>query len=110
VNRLFLDANVLFSAAYGRDAGCARLWRLRGVALMTSRYAFEEARRHLDGERLERLAFFGGRLQIVAEAPVARLPHGIGPYFGRRLGGVLALRPRDYLSVGREPSRPARKT
>jgi uncharacterized protein len=42
-----LDANVLFSAAYRRDAGLRRLWTLPGVRLITSVYAAEEARRNL---------------------------------------------------------------
>jgi predicted nucleic acid-binding protein len=47
VERLFLDANVLFSAAYRRDAGVRRLWGLEEVELLTSAYAIEEASRNL---------------------------------------------------------------
>ena len=47
MDRLFLDANVLFSAAYRADAGVARLWKLRGVKLLTSSFAVEEAGRNL---------------------------------------------------------------
>ena len=57
--RLFLDANVLFSAAYRSDAGVARLWEVPRAVLVTSSYAVEEARRNLHGEdqrtRLEEL-------------------------------------------------------
>lgn len=54
--RLFLDANVLFSAAYSGEAGVGALWELEGVVLITSTYAAEEARRNLErpGQR-ERL-------------------------------------------------------
>ena len=56
MDRLFLDANVLFSAAYRADAGVARLWSGDRWALVTSEYAIEEARRNLDsGDRLARL-------------------------------------------------------
>jgi predicted nucleic acid-binding protein len=48
VERVFLDANILFSAAYRLDAGLRRLWELSGVELVTSAYAVEEARRNLD--------------------------------------------------------------
>lgn len=48
MDRLFLDANVLFSAAYRPDAGLRRLWELTGVQLITSTYAEEEARRNLE--------------------------------------------------------------
>jgi predicted nucleic acid-binding protein len=56
LDRLFLDANVLFSAAWRPDAGVRRLWQLPGATLLTSSYAVEEARRNLPpGERRERL-------------------------------------------------------
>ena len=44
---IFLDANVLFSSAYRRDAGLRRLWTLPGARLITSVYAAEEVRRNL---------------------------------------------------------------
>jgi len=47
VDSIFLDANVLFSAAYRSDAGLRKLWRLPGVRKITSAYALEEARRNL---------------------------------------------------------------
>lgn len=47
MDRLFLDANVLFSAAYRADAGVVRLWRLPNTSLHSSEYAVEEARRNL---------------------------------------------------------------
>ena len=47
MDSIFLDANVLFSAAYRSDAGLRKLWRLAGVRIVTSAYAVEEARRNL---------------------------------------------------------------
>jgi uncharacterized protein len=47
MNRVFLDANVLFSAAYMEKAGLLRLWRLHGVKLLTSDYAAKEAAANL---------------------------------------------------------------
>jgi predicted nucleic acid-binding protein len=56
-DRLFLDANVLFSAAYREGSGLAKLWQLDGVRLITSGYAAEEARRNLAaGDQRARLA------------------------------------------------------
>ena len=59
MDRLFLDANVLFSAAYRPDAGVGRLWKLSEAHLVTSAFAVEEARRNLPGrnqlQRLEEL-------------------------------------------------------
>ncbi len=48
---LFLDANILFSAAYRPDTGLRRLWRLPEVRMITSVYAAEEARRNLSHPR-----------------------------------------------------------
>ena len=50
MSRLFLDANVLFSAAYRPNAGVARLWEVPGITLVTSSYVVEEARRNLSEE------------------------------------------------------------
>lgn len=51
MDRLFLDANVLFSAAYRPGAPLRRLWRLSGAELLTSSYATEEARRNFREDR-----------------------------------------------------------
>jgi len=48
VDLVFLDANILFSAAHRSDAGLKRLWKLPGVRMITSAYAIEEAHRNLD--------------------------------------------------------------
>ena len=47
MDRLFLDANILFSAAYREGSGITQLWTLPCVTLITSPYAIEEARRNL---------------------------------------------------------------
>jgi uncharacterized protein len=47
VDRVFLDANVLFPAAYASDFRLRTLWSLAGVALVTSEFAREGARRNL---------------------------------------------------------------
>ena len=44
---VFLDANVIFSAAYKSDSRLHVLWTLPEVTLVTSSYAVEEARRNL---------------------------------------------------------------
>lgn len=74
MDRLFLDANILFSASYRADAGVAVLGSLENVVLFTSSYAIEEAKRNLaerdQKNRLERLL---QPLQVVraATAPEA---------------------------------------
>lgn len=126
MDRLFLDANVLFSAAYREDSGL-RLWRLRGATLLTSGYALEEARRNLDAEQRGRLEDLVAGLEIqpfdtarsmlpaqvelpdddrpILEAAIAsRATHlltgdrkAFGKYFGRVVAGVRVLRPSEYL-------------
>jgi uncharacterized protein len=125
VDRIFLDANVLFSAAYRPNAGLARLWQLENVELMTSAYAAEEARLNL-AEEDQRIRLEGLLEKVRIVTAVAPLPRGVklaekdqailqaalqarathlltgdrkhfGPHFGRRLGGVLVLPPSGYL-------------
>jgi predicted nucleic acid-binding protein len=74
--KLFLDANVIFSAAH-REAGRAQdmiaLARCGHCILLASEHALEEARRNLDlkSSRFERrLAQALAQITIVAEAPV----------------------------------------
>lgn len=59
MDRVFLDANVLVSAALKPGSGIASLWALPGVRLLASPYVLAEARRNVPaGEvaaRLERL-------------------------------------------------------
>ena len=47
MKRVFVDANILFSAAYREDAGLLRLWHIREVELTTSDYAAQEAAMNL---------------------------------------------------------------
>lgn len=47
MDRVFLDANVLFSAAYQIHSQFRALWKFKDAVLCTSPYAIEEARRNL---------------------------------------------------------------
>ncbi|MGH9369046.1 MAG: PIN domain-containing protein [Thermoanaerobaculia bacterium] len=125
--RVFLDANVLFSAAYREGAGLLALWQASGVELLTSGYAAEEARRNLDtAERRAGLERLLASVEIVPEAPGAILPAGVrlpekdepilraaiacgathlltgdirdfGRLLGRRAGDLLVQTPGDFL-------------
>ena len=137
MDRLFLDANVLFSAAYRQDAPLRRLWRLTRVELVTSGYALVEAERHLDTDQRAHLAELMRKVRVVPDVPPTDLPAGValrskdvpilaaaitagathlitgdrrdfGPHFGEKLGGVLVLPPRDYL--GSAPRRSSRRS
>lgn len=129
MDRLFLDANVLFSAAYRPAAGLLQLWKLDNAVLCSSRYALEEARINLAEEdqrvRLTKLSdavhFFDAGQQklpraislpekdvpIMLAAIEARATHLLtdgdvrhfGPYFGKKIEGVAIVLPGDYLRV-----------
>ena len=125
MDRVFLDANVLFSAAYKDGAGLAKLWNLGGARLLTSAYAIMEARLNLsDPRQHERLAALLDAVTIVApggaippgvalpdkDAPIlasaigAKASHLLtgdqrhfGGLYGKVIAGCLILRPADYL-------------
>ena len=71
-DRVFLDANILFSAAYG-SPGAERLWilaRKRKCLLLASGYVIEEARRNLhNAEQLNRFDSLLKDVDRVLEAP-----------------------------------------
>src|SRR5271169_5793515 len=126
MDRLFLDANVLFSAAYRPDAGLHQLWKLKDVALYSSQYALEEARINLAHEdQRRRLRRLSETVHLV-EAMQRELPVGIslpekdvpimlaaieaqcthllagdvrhfGPYFGKKIEAVAIVLPGEYL-------------
>ena len=73
MDRVFLDANILFSAAYLPQAGLRRLWDLAGVTLLTSAYAVEEARINLpENDPRQRLEALVATIKVTASAPSDR--------------------------------------
>lgn len=131
MDRLFLDANVLFSAAYRPNAGLLEFWGFEKVILCSSRYALEEAVFNL-GEKAQhdRLARLARRIYLF-DAPPGELPSGVslpekdrpillaamearathlitgdirhfGPYFGKTIAGILVLSPYEYLQQRRK--------
>jgi uncharacterized protein len=125
MDRLFLDANVLFSAAYRLGAGLLRLWELKDTVLCSSRYAVEEARINLSDEcQRQRLDELAVALQLF-EASKGPLPAAVslpekdapillaaieagathlltgdirhfGPYLGRKINGITIVLPGEY--------------
>jgi predicted nucleic acid-binding protein len=73
--RLFLDANVIFSAAHSPNGRALALFRLAGTGrctLVGSAHVVEEARRNLmvrSADRKEEFDVLVGQLELVAEAP-----------------------------------------
>jgi predicted nucleic acid-binding protein len=129
LDRVFLDANILFSAAYRSDSGLKQLWNLSEIQLLTSGYAIEEARRNLnDRYQRARLTRLVRKVQVVSESTGNELPKGLGlpekdqpiflaafqagathlitgdvshfgRYFGQEFGGVMIMPPADYLTT-----------
>ncbi len=127
MDRVFLDANVLFSAAYSEDADFQRLWQLPDVELIISTYAVEEVLRNLRHQvQLDRLDRLLEAMRLVSTWDHISLPDDIvlpaddipilqaavaveathlltgdfgdfGPYFDMTVAGVLILKPAVYL-------------
>jgi predicted nucleic acid-binding protein len=126
MDRIFLDANILFSAAYRVDSGLLVLWKFADVVLHSSRYAVEEARLNLeeDGQR-KRLEDLCRRLKLF-DTESRDLPRGItlpekdvpillsavnaeadylltgdirhfGAFFGKKIDGIIIFLPGQYL-------------
>ena len=126
MDHVFLDANVLFSAAYRANSGLLKLWKLKSVVLCSSRYALEEARVNLatDSQRAQ-LEILGEQLHFF-DAFTGKLPSGVvlpnkdapillsaiqaaathlltgdlqhfGRYFGTKIEGIEILPPAAYL-------------
>lgn len=70
MDRVFLDANVLFSAAYRHDSRLRQLFKLHGVTFISSAYAVEEARRNLStAQQRKDLEQLCASMEIVPAAP-----------------------------------------
>jgi len=77
-HRVFLDANVLFSAAYHPNARLRRLWALPAPPhLLSSPYAVAEARRNLESSARGRLDQLVAALEIVPDTLHGELPGGV---------------------------------
>jgi len=124
---VFLDANILFSAAYRKKSGLLKLWNPENTKLITSAYALDEASRNLETkEQKERLKDLVSQISLIDVLPIAEIPQDIelkekdlpilkaaifakashlvtgdrrdfGKYFNQTIRGVLILPPADYL-------------
>jgi hypothetical protein len=92
VDRIFLDANVLFSAAYG-SAGLRTLWdliRAGRCELLASSHVIEEARRNLSPQHLLTFQKLERDLKVVP-APAQDVPCPIELPAGDREAFLAAL-------------------
>lgn len=80
MDRVFLDANVLFSAAYESRRKIGRLWKLSNVELVTSAYAAAEALRNISRKRPDRLSALSRLMSTIGLTPEAislEMPSGV---------------------------------
>ncbi len=133
--RPFLDANVLFSAAWSESSRLKLLWEIEGADLLASEYVIEEARRNLEtAETRLRLEGLVQRLRVVPGQVEAILPAGLdfcekdrpvlaaafgarathlvtgdrrdfGRFLGKTVAGMLVRTPAEFLALARSPSR-----
>ena len=82
MTRVFLDANVLFSAAWRSASGLTRLWEIASLHLVTSPYATDEVERNLARKRpdaLARLSALVHRVEITSALLHLDDGHGLPP-------------------------------
>ena len=87
MDRVFLDANVLFSAAYRVETPLRALFTIPRTQLVTSAYALEEARRNLSsGQQQAELERLCRSVEVVSILPpqgapsiLAKLPENDRP-------------------------------
>ncbi len=72
---LFLDANVLISAAWREGTEISHLWRFAGIQLLASPYVMDEVRRNLHAiDQIERLRGLMRSVRIVTVSGQMELP------------------------------------
>ncbi len=125
--RVFLDANILFSAAYNDNSKLQKIWQIKTVILVTSDYVMAEARRNIDHKKPQSLPCLKqllAGLQAVPtpaaynlpmvmndkDAPVVAAAYAahchlfvsgdhsaFAPFYGHTIAGMTFLRPAEFL-------------
>jgi predicted nucleic acid-binding protein len=100
--RLFLDANILISAAWKEDSKVARLWNISNVELVTSNYVVVECTRNLPSPEQQRR--FDRFLQYVRvfefeKVPALEDPPELPPKDAHVLAAAVLAR-ADFLVTG----------
>ena len=126
---IFLDANVLVSAAWKEGSEVAQIWRMEGLRLITSNYVMGEVQRNLHQvSQIERLRRLMRSVQILALESLPDIPPEIelpekdrpvlaaaiqaqavhllsgdkrhfGPLYGKTILGVRITAPTELLEV-----------
>jgi predicted nucleic acid-binding protein len=104
VDRVFLDANVIFSAAYDARSRITGLWRLQNLRLFTSDYALAEVIRNLQRKapaRVQSLAGLLSRMSVIASPTIIQplLPADLSAKDEPILQAAIACR-ANYLLTG----------
>jgi len=129
VTVLFLDANVLISAAWKEGAEIALIWQMDGVQLVTSNHVMGEVQRNLHQvSQIERLRglmrsvrivpldelpeipeasllpekdrpVLAGAIQAQADQLVSGDKRHFGPLYGKTILGVRITAPTELLAV-----------
>lgn len=77
MDRVFVDANVLWSASFRSTGRTAQIWGIPNIRLLTSAYAIVEATRNIEDDRhlrdLQRLLHF---VEVVPP-PTSSMPAGV---------------------------------
>lgn len=81
MDRVFLDSNILFSAAYRADSDLRQLWNLASTELLSCPFAAQEALTNLSSTRPGQLADLSALMtsvRLVPDPPAgATLPAGV---------------------------------
>lgn len=126
---IFLDANVLISAAWKEGSEIAQIWRMEGLRLVTSNYVMGEVQRNLHQiNQIERLRRLMRSVQILSFEKLLEIPHEFelpekdlpilagaiqaqadhlltgdkrhfGPLYGKTILGVRITAPTELLDV-----------
>ena len=100
--RLFLDANVLVSAAWKDGSKVARIWQISGVELVTSNFVVTECRRNLSREEQQsRLSNFLLALRVLEfpRMPILENPPSL-PEKDQHVMAAAVLARADFLVTG----------
>jgi predicted nucleic acid-binding protein len=100
--RLFLDANVLVSAAWKDGSKVARIWQISGVELVTSNFVVTECRRNLFREEQQsRLSNFLLALRVLEfpRMPILENPPSL-PEKDQHVLAAAVLARADFLVTG----------
>jgi predicted nucleic acid-binding protein len=99
---VYLDSNVLFSASREQASRLLKIWKLRGVDVITSQFVVGEVSRNIRSvEHRERFEGLLARTQFVSDADVRLIPAEVAlvakdrPILAAAIGASV-----DYLATG----------